>query len=246
MPLLGLLSLLMQIYFAVHAIRNGKDRYWIYIIIFFPGLGCLIYFFAEILPDLRHSTGFRKLRSEVGKRIDPEKEIRRLEDQLELTDSVKTRLAMAQGYVNAGMFDKAVSMYESCLSGIYRDDPLAVEGICCGYFFQGSFAKAKEWLLHLREVRGGKKGDEFDLLFARCCEEMGDTEAALEEYAFLEKAFAGEEARCRYGMLLKKIGRLAEAHALFQKTVKNVKLSAAFHQKNQKQWADIARREIGE
>ncbi len=245
MPLLGLLSLLIQIYFAVHAIRNGKDRYWVYIIILFPGVGSLIYFFAEFLPDLRHSSGLIKAKSGIGKLIDPGKEVRRLEDQLELTDSVKTRLALAQGYVNAGMLDKAVSMYESCLNGIYRDDPLAVQGLCCAYFFQNSFTKAREWLLHLRKMRGERKGDEFDLLLARCCEELGDTEAALEEYAFLEKAFAGEEARCRYAMMLKKIGRTAEAYKLFQKTLKNVKLSAGFHQKNQKQWVDIAKRETG-
>ena len=243
MPLLGLLSLIIQIYFAVHAVQNGKDRYWVYIIILFPGAGSLIYFFAEYLPELRTGSGFRKAKSRMVKLIDPEKEVRRLEDELDLSDSVRNRLALAQGYVNAGKLDKAVSMYESCLNGIHRDDPVAVEGLCCAYFFQGSFAQAKEWLLHLRKVRGGRKGDEFDLLLARCCEEMGDTDAALEEYAFLEKAFTGEEARCRYALLLKKMGRTAEAQKFFQRILKNVKLSPRFHRKNQKQWVDIAKRE---
>ncbi len=245
MPLLGILSLIVQIYFAVHAVQNGKDRYWVYIIILFPGIGSLIYFFSEYLPELRHSPGFRKAKSGLGKLIDPEKEVRHLEDRLELNDSIKNRLALAQGYVNAGKLDRAVSMYESCLNGIHSDDPVAVEGLCCAYFFQGSFAQAKEWLLHLRKLRGDRKGDEFDLLLARCCEEMGDTDAALEEYAFLEKAFTGEEARCRYALMLKKTGRTAEAQKLFQKTLKNVKLSPGFHRKNQKQWVDIAKRESG-
>ncbi|MGE0085400.1 MAG: tetratricopeptide repeat protein [Desulfococcaceae bacterium] len=243
MPLLGLLSLIIQIYFAVHAVQNGKDRYWVYIIILFPGAGSLIYFFAEFLPDLRSGSGLKKTKSRLVKLIDPGKEVRRLEDELELSDSVKNRLALARGYVNAGMFDKAVTMYESCLQGIHRDDPVAVEGLCCAYFFQGNFAQTREWLLHLRQLRGGRKGDEFDLLLARCCEELGDTDAALEEYAFLEKAFTGEEARCRYALLLKKMGKTAEAQKLFQKTLKNVKLSPGFHKKNQKQWVDIAKRE---
>ncbi len=244
MPLLGLLSLIIQIFFAVHAVKTGRDRYWLFIIIFFPGIGSLVYFFAEFLPEMRAGAVFRQAGSTLGKLVDPGRELRQMQEELELNDSVKNRLALAKAYVDAGMFDEAIAMYESCMQGIHTDDPPAMEGLCCAYFFKGDYAGAKEKLLTLREMRGERTGDEFDLLLARTYEYMGETQAALEEYAYLEKVFTGEEARCRYALLLKKEGRNEEARELFEKIIRNVKLSPGFHQKNQKQWVNIAKKEI--
>ncbi len=42
-------------YFAVHAAKRGR-HYWIYIILFIPVVGCTIYFFTHVLPDMQHSS----------------------------------------------------------------------------------------------------------------------------------------------------------------------------------------------
>ena len=39
MPVLGGLIILIQIAFAIHAIRTGRETFWIYIIAFLPGIG---------------------------------------------------------------------------------------------------------------------------------------------------------------------------------------------------------------
>ena len=54
MPLLGVLSILIQIFCVVHVIRNGRDQRWMYFIVLVPGIGCAVYFIIEILPGLRH------------------------------------------------------------------------------------------------------------------------------------------------------------------------------------------------
>ena len=45
-----LLIPLLQILCVVHAVRTGRDRMWIYILLFLPGLGVLAYAFVEVLP----------------------------------------------------------------------------------------------------------------------------------------------------------------------------------------------------
>ena len=47
MPILGFLHIAVAIFFAVHAVRSGRNMYWIMILILFPFLGSVVYFFAE-------------------------------------------------------------------------------------------------------------------------------------------------------------------------------------------------------
>ena len=44
-------GLILQAIAIVHFIRRRPDGYWLWIIIFFGGLGALIYIAAEVIPD---------------------------------------------------------------------------------------------------------------------------------------------------------------------------------------------------
>ena len=55
MPLLALLLIACQIICGLHVVRSGQERYWLYLIIALPGLGCLIYFLGIMAPDLLRS-----------------------------------------------------------------------------------------------------------------------------------------------------------------------------------------------
>ena len=56
------------------------------------------------------------------------------------------------------------------------------------------------------------------LLYARSLAEVGRIDEALEEYHALAAYFPGAEARVRYGMLLRMVGRNAEAQSSVQRT----------------------------
>ena len=55
MPILALAVIGLQIFMAVHVIRNGKTCWWISLILFFPLIGSLVYFFVEVMPTLQTS-----------------------------------------------------------------------------------------------------------------------------------------------------------------------------------------------
>ncbi len=234
MPILGAIGIIFQVYFVIHAIKNGKDRFWVYIIIFFPLVGCLVYFFIEVLPDLQTT---HRAKSKAKKK----RKLSYLKDQVELSPSVKNKKALAEHYLNKGRFNQAIELYQSCLEGVHENDPAIVEGICLAVFFNGDIEKAKSYLINLREIREEFKGDEFDLLFARACEELGEFDLALKEYPEIIKMFSGDEARCRYAMLLHKLGKKDDAKKHFNEIIKKAKYSPKFYKKSQKEWIDIAK-----
>ena len=243
MPILGLFSIIFQVLFGIHAVKTGRER-WLWIIIFFPGAGCLIYFLVEYLPDLQHTPGAQKARKGLMNAVDPGREVRSLQDELERTDSVKNRKSLAEAYINAGRFNEAISLLKSCQSGVNNDDPTIIEGLSLAYFFQQNYEEAQKKLIKLKEIQGDKQSNEFKILMARTYEELGDNQKALEQYGQLVKLFSGEEARCRYGLLLKKMGRQKEARDVFNEIIKEARVAPKFFRRTQKQWIDIAKKEV--
>jgi hypothetical protein len=243
MPYLGTLGVIVQIFFAVHAARTGR-YWWIFIILIFPFAGALVYLFAEYLPDMQRSVPCHNVGAKIQKVVNPGKKIRELQQQLEITDSLKNRENLAEAYFSAGRYQDAVDLLERSLQGVHGNDPHLLEGLCFCYFSIGNFEKARDCIARLAEAENGQLPEQIKLLKARTLEELGDHDAAVEEYEKMSKSFQGEEARCRHALLLKKLGRKEEARKLFEMISSNCRLSTRFYQKSQKKWLGIARVEL--
>jgi hypothetical protein len=75
MPVLLFLTIVVQVLFAVHVHRTGRNTYWIYLILMVPVMGCIIYFVAEVLPELIRDPAARKATSSFHNMVDPEKRL---------------------------------------------------------------------------------------------------------------------------------------------------------------------------
>src|SRR6267378_665239 len=53
MPIVGAIVLLIQFCFAYHALKAGRPYWWVFIIMGFPAMGCVIYYFVEAFPGSR-------------------------------------------------------------------------------------------------------------------------------------------------------------------------------------------------
>ena len=75
-------------------------------------------------------------------------------------------------------------------------------------------------------------------------EKSGDMDSALEEYKALADICHGEEARCRYALLLKKQGHFDKTKELFDLILNNARLYPKHYAKTEKQWVKIAQAEV--
>jgi len=58
-----LLSIVLQIAFAVHVVRTGRPMYWVFILLIGSYVAIAVYFFAEVLPEMQNSGAARGARS---------------------------------------------------------------------------------------------------------------------------------------------------------------------------------------
>lgn len=237
----GLVLLAVNVFFAVHAYRRGRV-WWIFVIFFFPLVGSLVYLFAEYLPSARAGGRARSVARDVARMINPAAEIRRLEDVVALSPTVNNRMELARAYLRAGRKEDAIRTYEACAQGIHADDPKLLYETTIAYFENGDLPRARETMDRLRRVT--TITPEQLLLSARIHEERGDLDQALAEYEQLAGRGAGEEGRARYGLLLQRLGRHDEARAVFDAIVRHARVSSAHYRREEKEWIDIARREL--
>jgi hypothetical protein len=240
MPEISLFIIILQIYFCVHAYRHGRDWLWILFIILVPVIGCAVYFFTQVMPDLIHDRRLKRAGTSLINTLDPQREIRRLQEELEISGSIENRLALADAYMRASQPGPAVELYEKCLTGIHQDDPDIKLKLARACFENGDSNQARAILDRLITQNPGYKSCDGHLLYAKVLESLGLNEQAVKEYEILTGGYPGEEARVRYGLLLKKLGQEERAQALFKETMTRIKRAPRFYLKKEKHWIEIA------
>jgi len=239
-----LLSIVLQIGCAVHVIRTGRPMYWILLLLIGSYIAVAVYLLAEVLPEMRNSPGARRAMRNAHDRIDPQRQKRRAAQQLELADTADNRRRLAEESLLTGDFELAVTQYQAALQGLYKTNPDLMLGLAKAQFALGQAQQARDTLDALIAANPNFRSTEGHLLYARALESMGDTAAALHEYETLAPGFPGEEARARYAQLLVREGQRDRAQAVFQDIVKRSSLAPGYYRRDQREWIDLAKREL--
>lgn len=241
MPFVAGLLLVVQIGFVIHAIRSGREQFWVYIIAFLPGIGCAAYFFTQILPELNQNQSVNKAGSNLLKAVDPQRELNKRKQELERADTIDNRRKLAAECVEAGMPDEGIELLSGCFKGGFEDDPHLLLELATACFAAGQFDRTRTTLELLIEKNPSFKSHDGHLLYARSLENTSATEEALKEYSALANSFPGEEARVRYGLLLKTLGRNSEAQKWFNESITRASRAPGYYRKKEKEWLRIAR-----
>jgi len=237
---LFILTAVIQFTFAFHALRTGRDQKWIWIIILAPVVGCLAYYFMEVFPHSREERQLRRRIHDIAKALNPDGELKRRTEDVANTASVENRASLADECLEKGMFDEAIRLYESCLEGPHKDDPRILFACARAYFYNGNLRQAEEILQRLEKAHPKFRRDEAQLLEARVLDAIGESQRSAEIYESLRTTYVGFEAKYRYALLLKRLGREKEAAELLDFIAKNARRSAL---ESEQEWVKLARQE---
>lgn len=113
---LAKLGWIVQLAFIVHALKTGRPYFWVWILFVAPVIGGIAYAIFELAPDLDSTGGSVSWKPRAWR-------IRDLQAQLDETDTVKLRLALADELLGGGHADEACQVVEDSLTGVWRDDP---------------------------------------------------------------------------------------------------------------------------
>lgn len=244
MPYFGL-TLAMEVLLIIHVIKTGRSYFWIYIVLFVPIAGAVAYILVEALPDLVQTPTGKRVAKDLGTAVNPDKHLRQLTKEAVRTDTVENRFRLAKECLERGRPEEARDLLEGCLTGIHAEDPAILLALAKARFGLRDFAGTVEALDRLRAADPNFQSTEGHLLYARSLEGLGETDRAVFEFEALAGYFPGEEARCRYGLLLEQAGRRDEAREVFADIVRAVDLGDKAYYRAQKKWYQTAKQQLG-
>lgn len=211
----------LQVFCIVHVIRNNGRTFWIFPLLIAPVVSAIAYFIVEILPTLQHNRHVRLAKQEVVKKLDPERELRTAQQQLDITDTMANRTRVADALTALGRHSEALPFYQRGAGP--RPDFRTGEKLAHSLFLNDRPKEALSVLDAMPKTISQSDQDRTALLRARIFEDLGRHEEALESYAEIMDRMAGDEARCRYAALLLKVGRRGEALGVLEHVEKRMK-----------------------
>jgi hypothetical protein len=241
MPILGAIVLVIQLCFAYHAYSTGRPRWWLAVIMAFPVMGCVAYYFIEVFPTTRESRKVDKAVRAIARSFDPDKSLRENVANLEDCGSVENRISLARSCMERRMYGEAAALYRSCLTGVHATDPNLSFGLAGALLGAGQFRDAYDTAQALRQSQPSFRNAEVQLIAARALEGGGQFDDALAAYRELADTFSGEEGRWRYGALLLRMGRTSEAAEVFKRMLRNAERMPEHYRETQQEWLSLAR-----
>lgn len=222
MPILGMIHIAVALLFAIHALRTGREMYWLFILFMFPLLGSIVYAAVIWLPEMRQSMGTRRVVRKVRETLDPGRELRQAQDEFDLTPTVRNRLRLADALAASDSHAEAAQLYSECLKGVYRDDADIEIRYARALIESGQSEKARAVLEMLIARQPDLRSPEGHLLYARAVAACGSRDQARHEFDTLMDYSASLEVRARYADLLAQWGETAAARALADEALKHV------------------------
>lgn len=243
MPIAAALVLFIQFCFAYHALKTGRPYWWIFVIMAFPVMGCVIYYFVEVFPGSREHRTAHKTARKLAKALQPDADLKRRAEELEICGSVDNKRALAVECGAHGMHAEAAKLYESALQGPFSNDASLIFGLAGAAIENADWNKAAGALQRLKTEAPKFRRHEVQLLEARFMEGRGENDAALGLYRELVPVFVGLEARYRYGALLSRLGQHQAALQVFDELLAHSRRFASSVEDEEK-WAAAAQRAI--
>lgn len=201
MPFLGIgLHVLVAIYFAVHALRNGQQMYWLIILFSFPLLGSVVYFFAIYMPSSGLEHKARKVAAIAAKTLDPTRELREARATFDYTPTAQNQMRLASALLEANCADEAARNYEACLNGPFAADLDIRLGAARACLACARWNQAITQLEFMRNTNAGFRGETVALLLAQAYAGAGRHPDANTEYAAALARFGSFESRAEYAI----------------------------------------------
>lgn len=232
-------SIALQAICVIHCLRKGNQQKWIWIIVFVPFIGCIAYFFTEIITPGH----VRNWQSGAGGLFNPVGRISRLENNLRFADTFNNRVMLADAYLAVGRTDEAIQLYTASLTGAFTENEHVLKQLMAAYFEKQQYA---EVIVMARKLYGRPQfaRSKEHILYARALEYTGNTTAAEQEFMKMKARFADFEARYQYGLFLRGAGREKDARLVFEDIAGEAPHLSSRERRDNRAWIVKAREEL--
>lgn len=224
---------LVQLALVFHVLRTGRPWWWLIVLFLAPALGGLVYFFVEVVPGWG-------ARERVGGWKPRPLRVREARARVAENGSVKSRLELVDLLLASGDAAAARTEAETCLAGVFRDDPTVRAEVARCRIETGDGAAALELLDATTVESDHQLALKLSLLRGRALLLVGRFDDALAYLAEAEQGHAGDEPRYYRALALHRAGRTAEAREIWEEMRRHFRRAGRAWARTERKWFELA------
>lgn len=232
-------TLVLQALCVWHCLKKGNQQKWIWIIVFIPVIGCLVYFFSEILTGNQVS----QLGNGVEAAFNPGGRVRKLEQRLKFADTFENRIALADALLATAQTERAISLYEQSLTGLFAGNEHGTMQLMVAYAETGRHTAI---LPLARKVYSTPQflRSEAHIAYANALAFTGNAAAAEQEFQKMKGRFSAFAPRYHYGRFLLQTDREADARQVFAEILEEEKQLSRRERRFHRNWFIRTKEEV--
>lgn len=208
------LVIILQAFCIYHAYKNNSEQKWYWFIIVFPIIGCIIYLYHHFY----NRQNIAKVSEEFKNVVNTNYHIEKLEKELAHCASINNKTLLAKKYIEVARYPEAVSLYESCLNSVYRDDPDILGGLLGAYYLNREYEMViviGEKLIGNREFNESEEKTALAWAFY----ELNDLDSAQATFSEMNKRYSHYNQRLEYSKFLAKTDQKEMAFSILDEVM---------------------------
>ncbi len=208
------LIIALQVFCIYHVIKNRREYYWYFLILFLPVIGSLIYLVTQVF----NKRDLDKVQNEIVSVINPTKKVNDHRRQVEFADTFQNRINLADALYEIGDYKSGIGEYEIALKGNYTSDPGVVKKLLEGYYQTNEYQKVIFCAEHISK-RSDFKGSRSQFLYGLALEEEGKSEEAEKNLKPIDQRYSNYEERYTLAKFFLEKGKDAEAKEILSEII---------------------------
>ncbi|WP_452224199.1 tetratricopeptide repeat protein [Lacinutrix chionoecetis] len=199
----------LQIFCIYHLIKNKNDYYWIFLIIFIPAIGSIIYLITQVYN--KRDAGI--IKDNLTSVLVPTKKVKDLNKTLQFSETFQNRLNLADAYFEMKDYNNAIQHYEVALKDKDQNDYFILEKLIAAYYELGDYNKTIAYAEELKshsEFNNSKS----EFIYGLALDKSGHSEAALKHLKSIDQRYSNYNERLVLAKFLLNKNNSAEAKAI--------------------------------
>ncbi|MEX0287570.1 MAG: hypothetical protein AB3N14_00530 [Flavobacteriaceae bacterium] len=208
------LIIALQGFCVYHCVVQKNNYYWIFAIIFLPVIGSLLYLFMNVF----RKSDIDKAQENLTAVINPTKKIRDLEKKFKFSATFENEVRLADAYLEAEHFEKAIDHYEASLKDVFQNDFYVISKLEEAYYFSSNFEKA---IYYAEKIKDNSKFNKSKaaFLYGLALEKIADVNGAEEILKGFNAPYSRYMERLELANFYQRRGKLKEAKELLTEIV---------------------------